>query len=137
MNSTQKTISVLLAIVLLFLLTSLTWLSFRAEQTPSQSVRPTFTPFTPAPHFNVTIPSKGLLKNYMTVSVEAAPGTQCMLTFIPKSGEILVMDAAANSEGECVWRWKLEESYGRGAARLVFTIDGVSDTHFIEIHTSF
>ena len=121
---------------LLFLLTVSACLNPQDPQ-PPQSIIPTSTSFPPVPSFNVTIPSKGLLKNYLTVSAEAAPGTQCTLTFIPKSGEMLVMEAVANTDGECIWRWKLEESYGRGAARLIFTIDGVSDTHFIEIHSSF
>ena len=125
-----------LALFLTILLT-ISACSNSQSQKPTQPIAPTLTPFTPAPGFNVTIPSKGLLKNYLVVSAEAAPGTQCTLTFIPKSGEMLVMEAVANTEGECVWRWKLEESYGRGAARLIFTIDGVSDTHFIEIHSSF
>jgi len=137
MNSTRKILPVLLGILLLFLIASWAWLSFRAKETPSQPALPTRTSFPPVPSFNVTIPSKGLLKNYLTVSAEAAPGTQCTLTFIPKSGEMLVMEVVSNTDGECIWRWKLEESYGRGAARLIFTIDGVSDTHFIEIHSSF
>ena len=92
---------------------------------------------TPAPHFKVTIPQKAILKNYVTVSVEAPAGTSCELTFIPASGETQVMNTTANAEGICEWRWKLEESYGKGNARLIFTINGVSDTHFIEIRSSF
>jgi hypothetical protein len=37
----------------------------------------------------------------------------------------------------CEWRWKLEESYGEGHGRLIFTINGVSDTHFINIRKGF
>ena len=138
MSSSRKTLSFLFAFLLLVLLVSLTALSLRGEAAPLQpTIVPTFTPFTPAPHFAVTIPQKGLLKNYLTVSVKADPGTSCKLTFIPHSGEILVMDTIANTEGECVWRWKLEESYGKGHGRLIFTINGVSDTHFIEILSNF
>lgn len=92
---------------------------------------------TPAPHFKVTIPQKAILKNYVTVSVEAPQGTLCELTFIPASGETQVMNTIANANGLCEWRWKLEESYGKGNARLIFTINGVSDTHFIEIRSNF
>lgn len=138
MSSSRKTLSFLFAILLLVLLVSLSWLSLREETTPLQPTSvPTFTPFTPAPNFDVTIPQKGLLKNYLTVSVKADPGTNCKLTFIPHSGEMLVMDTTANTDGECVWRWKLEESYGKGHGRLIFTINGVSDTHFIEILSNF
>lgn len=138
MSSSRKTLSFLFALLLLVLLVSLTWLSQREETAPLQPTSvPTFTPFTPAPNFDVTIPQKGLLKNYLTVSVKADPGTNCKLTFIPHSGEILVMDTIANTDGECTWRWKLEESYGKGHGRLIFTINGVSDTHFIEILSNF
>lgn len=110
------------------------WTLLRGRENPQVSATPTISMYA---DFNVTIPSKAMLKNYLTVSVEAAPGTNCTLTFIPASGEMQVMETVANSEGECVWRWKLEESFGRGAARLIFTIDGLSDTHYIEIHNSF
>ena len=73
----------------------------------------------------------------MTVSAKAEEGTICRLTFIPASGEMLVMDTVANAGGECTWKWKLEESYGKGDGRLIFTINGVSDTHFIQIFKEF
>lgn len=92
---------------------------------------------TPEPNFEATIPSKGLLKNYVTVSVKAESGASCNLIFIPASGETLNMDTIADENDECVWRWKLEESYGRGSARLIFTIDGMSQTHFLQIFPEF
>lgn len=122
--------------LLLILVVSLTWLSLRKESVPP-SIRATFTPFTPAPHFNVTIPQKALLKNYVTVSAKAEEGTICRLTFIPASGEMLVMDKVANANGECSWRWKLEESYSKGNGRLIFIINGISDTHFIQVFKEF
>jgi hypothetical protein len=70
----------------------------------------TATPTSP-PNFEVTIPSKALLKNYVTVSVKAETGTSCNLIFIPASGETLNMDTIADENGECVLRWKLEEFY--------------------------
>jgi hypothetical protein len=92
---------------------------------------------TPRPKFEVTLPSKGLLKNYVTVSVKAETGTSCNLIFIPASGDMLDMDTIANEKGECIWRWKLEESYKKGTARLIFTINGISDTRFLQILENF
>ena len=87
--------------------------------------------------YTVTIPDKALIKNYLTVSLETDPGTECKLTFIPPSGGMHEMDTVANTDGVCEWRWKLEESYGKGHGRLIFTINGVSDTHFIDIRSGF
>ncbi len=87
--------------------------------------------------FEVNIPQKALLRNYVAVSVMAAPGTICDLTFVSPSGETHRMHTSANSNGLCEWRWKIEESQGKGSGRLIFTIDGISETHFIEIRSSF
>jgi hypothetical protein len=70
-------------------------------------------------------------------SFEAGAGTSCNLIFIPASGDMLSMDATANENGECVWRWKLEESYKKGTARLIFTINEMSQTHFLQILENF
>lgn len=127
-----KTLTIiLLASVFVF---SLIWINQTKLNTIT--IPPTSTP-TPPPNFEVTIPSKGLLKNYVTVSVKAETGTSCNLIFIPASGEMLNMDTIADENGECVWRWKLEESYGKGSARLIFTINGMSQTHFLQILESF
>lgn len=87
--------------------------------------------------YAVTIPDKALIKNYLTVSLEADPDTVCKLTFIAPSGEMREMDTVADAGGVCEWRWKLEESYGKGHGRLIFTVNGVSDTHFIDIRAGF
>jgi hypothetical protein len=87
--------------------------------------------------YTVTIPDKALIKNYLTVSLETDPGTACKLTFIAPSGTIHEMETIADVGGLCEWRWKLEESYGEGHGRLIFTINGVSDTHFINIRKGF
>ncbi|MBL8050354.1 MAG: hypothetical protein JNM46_03955 [Anaerolineales bacterium] len=101
-------------------------------------VKETITPSpTSEPNFEVTIPSKALLKNYVTVSVKAETGTSCNLIFIPGSGDMLNMDTIANENGDCVWRWKLEESYKKGTARLIFTINGMSQTRFLQILENF
>jgi len=106
---------------------------------PTRSlIEETITPSpTLEPKFEVTIPSKGLLKNYVTVSVKAETGTSCNLIFIPASGEMLDLDTIADENGDCVWRWKLEESYKKGTARLIFTINGISDTRFLQILENF
>ncbi|GEM_PF-1062168 len=111
-------------------------LSTRNSVTEINTLSPTLT-LTPQANFEVTIPSKGLLKNYVTVSVKAEAGTSCNLIFIPASGEMLNMDTIADENGDCVWRWKLEESYKKGTARLIFTINGISDTRFLQILESF
>ena len=87
--------------------------------------------------FKVTIPQKALHKNKVSVSVEAAPGTGCELTYISPSGAISYMDTAADTSGICSWTWKVDEAKGKGAGRLIFTIEGVSETHFIEIRANF
>jgi hypothetical protein len=87
--------------------------------------------------YAVNIPDKALIKNYLTVSLMTDPGTECKLTFIPPSGEMREMETVADANGVCEWRWKLEESYGKGHGRLIFTVNGVSDTHFIDIRAGF
>jgi hypothetical protein len=91
----------------------------------------------PEKPFVVDIPQKALFKNYVTVSVEAAPGTSCELTYIAPSGDTSVVDTIANENGICSWRWKIDEAQGRGMGRLIFTIEGMSETHFIEILPGF
>jgi hypothetical protein len=99
---------------------------------------PTTTPTkNPYGDFKVNIPDKALLKNYVVVSLETTPGTICQLTYVPPNGEIHITTVTADADGICEWRWKLEEAEGKGHGRLIFTIDGVSDTHFIEIRASF
>jgi len=131
----KSTVLFFILAVIVFIFATL--LGNRLEVLPFQSTStPTIVNFT-GPDFTVTIPDKALIKNYLTVSVEAEPGTACRLTFIPPSGEIRVMETTANTDGLCKWRWKLEESIGRGHGRLIFTINGVSDTHFIDIRPGF
>jgi hypothetical protein len=87
--------------------------------------------------FVLQIPQKALWKNYVTVSAEANPGTICELLYVPPSGQAQQMDSLADATGKCIWRWKIDESHGKGNGRLIFTIDGKSETHFIEIRSSF
>jgi hypothetical protein len=88
--------------------------------------------------FRVIIPQKALFRNYLEVSVEAQPGTSCELIYISPSGEIHYMDTiTADTTGLCTWKWKVDETKGKGAGRLIFTIGGINETHFIEIRSSF
>jgi len=91
----------------------------------------------PEKSFVVNIPQKALFKNYVTVSVEARPGTSCELTYVSPSGDISSMDTIADKSGMCAWKWKIDETKGKGMGRLIFTINGISETHFIEIRSSF
>ena len=92
--------------------------------------------FVPEVAFVVDIPQKTFFNNYVVMSAQTSPGTICELLYVPPSGEIQKMDTVADNNGRCVWRWKIEESQGKGNGRLIFTIAGKSETHFIEIRSS-
>jgi hypothetical protein len=124
-----------ITILFLALMIFLAWEFLQGESNSSQSLStPTVAPDT---SFELNIPSKALWKNYVVISAETPPGTNCRLTYVPPSGEVQVMDTVADISGLCLWRWKIEESQGKGSGRLIFMINGVSETHFIEIHSSF
>lgn len=127
----------LLKIIIFSILALITAWSMLYER--SNQPEPPTPAATPNPYgdFKVQIPDKALIKNYLTVSLETAPGTACSLTFIPPSGAVREMEAIADANGFCEWRWKIEENVGRGHGRLIFTVNGVSDTHFIEIRPGF
>ncbi|MGB7876850.1 MAG: hypothetical protein WBL25_20895 [Anaerolineales bacterium] len=104
----------------------------------SNGFQPLLTPTeTPEVGFVLQIPQKALWKNYVTVSAEEAPGTVCTLLYIPPSGDTQEMSSVADENGQCTWRWKVDESQGKGNGRLIITIDGKSETHFFEIRSSF
>ena len=124
-----------IALLATILVAILAWVVFRrytnsSEQTDMAAV-------VPVPGFVVSIPQKALINNYVVISVEAPAETNCELTYVSPSGEIRQTEAIANKTGSCVWKWKIEESGGSGAGRLIFTIEGISDTHFMEIHSGF
>ncbi|GAB4496600.1 MAG: hypothetical protein OHK003_02240 [Anaerolineales bacterium] len=89
------------------------------HQKQASEALPTSTPllFIDA-EFTVNIPDKALIKNYLTVSLETDPDTACKLTFIPPSGAVREMETIADTNGLCEWRWKIEETDGRGAWTL-------------------
>ena len=109
-----------------------------SSQSPTPTAQPSSTPTTaPDAGFVLNIPPKALMKNYVTVSAEAPPGTNCKLIYIPPSGTTHQTDTIADADGLCVWKWKVEESEGKGNGRLIFTIGDISETHFIQILSSF
>lgn len=129
----EKNQKVPLLLLLIFSI-ALVWVLLRGSEN-----LPLLTPATTSPYadFTVHIPQKALLKNYLVVSLEAAPGTNCKLTYVPPSGEIQEMNTIANEDGLCKWRWKIDEAHGAGDGRLIFTVDGASDTHYIQIFAEF
>ena len=114
----------------------LLWL-IRGEQRRSLQTTAASTPSSEETGFRLEIPQKALWKNYVTISAEAVPGTICELLYVPPSGQTLQMDSLADINGECAWKWKIEEAHGKGNGRLIITIEGKSETHFIEIRSSF
>ena len=85
-------------------------------------------------HYFMTIYEKVKMRKY---TIQITPGTNYELVFIPPSGEIQKMEAVADGNGKCIWKWKLEELQEKGYGRLILTIDGKSETHFIEIRPNF
>jgi len=132
MSSTRK---IIITLLLLIFVTFSAWAVLRGQSHPSQ---PQNTPtVTPNPGFVLNIPQKALMKNYVTVSAEAPPGTKCELIYVPPSGATHQTDTIADASGQCVWKWKVEESEGKGDGRLIFTIGDISETHFIQIFSNF
>jgi hypothetical protein len=132
MSSTQKTLLTLLA---LSFVTFSAWVVLRGQ---SNSFQPPSTPTVISDAgFVVNIPQKALIKNYVTVSAKASLGTNCKLTYIPPSGNVYQTHTIVDASGLCTWKWKVEESDGKGNGRLIFTIGNSSETHFIEIRSSF
>ena len=131
----RKVSKVLIVLLLTIFLAFIVVVVVRHQAGPSLPV--SMSTATPEKHFVVDIPQKALFKNYVTVSVEAAAGTSCELTYIAPSGDTSVVDTIANENGICSWRWKIDEAQGRGMGRLIFTLEGMSETHFIEILPGF
>jgi hypothetical protein len=132
----MRVISKSLVVLLLVIFFSFAFLAFFASQKRLPQTR-----ITPTPQidqaFVVNIPQKALFRNTLAVSALAAPGTSCRLTYISPSGESVIMETIADTDGICSWRWIVDETKGTGAGRLIFTIDGVSETHFIEVRSDF
>jgi hypothetical protein len=131
-----KEIPIILAVLLVLILSIsiIQGISGERPYASQTSVTPTKTP---EAAFILDIPQKALWKNYAHVSAETTPGTTCDLLYIPPSGKSQELSSEADENGKCTWRWKIEETDGKGNARLIFTIDGKSETHFIEIRRSF
>ena len=132
MRNISKGKFVLLLIIALVLIILATFQSHKKLPNPPSSPTTLY-----GKGFLVQIPQKALFKNYVTVSVEVESGTSCELTLISPSGDISQMETTAGVNGLCIWKWKVDETKGKGNARLIFTIEGISETHFIEILSSF
>jgi hypothetical protein len=132
----KPVLNVLLVLFAIAAIALLLWL-IQGEQRHSLQAAATSTPSSEETSFRLELPQKALWKNYVTVSAEAVPGTTCDLLYIPPSGESQEMSSVADENGKCSWKWKIEESHGKGNGRLIITIDGKSETHFIEIWSSF
>jgi hypothetical protein len=131
----QNSLKVQISLVILTFTVILVWSVSQGQIiTPQPSITPTNTP---DKRFVVHIPQKALWKNYVTVSMEAAVGTSCKLTYISPSGVLRETNTTAKNNGLCEWRWKIEETEGKGHGRLIFTIGENSQTHFLEILSSF
>jgi len=135
MSFARRTPKILIALLLAIFVTCLIWIVLRVQTNSSQTL--SLATVEPDTGFVIDIPQKALMKNYVRVSMEATPGKSCELTYIPPSGEIHQMNTVANESGQCEWRWKVEESEGKGDGRLIFTLDGKSETHFFQILSSF
>jgi hypothetical protein len=108
---------------------------------PMQSVTVQITEVIPTgtalPPFKINIPDKALWRNYLNLSLEAPAGTTCMLTYIAPMGATQQIDAIADENGLCQWRLKISEDEGKGHSRLIFTVNGISETHFIDVRPNF
>jgi hypothetical protein len=87
--------------------------------------------------FKVNLPQKAFTNSNVTVSVEAQPGTNCGITYVAPTGETNeaegLGDTMANENGMCTWTWRIGEVKQKGAGRVIISIGGISETHFIEI----
>ena len=128
----SKKLIILLIVIFLVLVPRSTFQSLSAQ--PKETSMATLYD---EPGFVLEIPQKALFRNTVTVSAQTKPGINCELTYIPPSGETTIMNTIANEDGKCTWKWIIDEMQGKGNGRLIFTIDGVSETHFIEIRSSF
>jgi hypothetical protein len=136
MNLIKSSKGKLIISLLLIFLALTVWGTILMKPMPTQltQIVPSETSFPP---FKVNIPDKALWRNYLHVSVEAPTGTSCRLTYIAPMGATQLLDETANESGLCEWRLKISEEEGKGHSRLIFTINGVSETHFIDVRDSF
>jgi hypothetical protein len=133
-KSSKRTLIV--SLVLIFLALGI-WGSISTGRSKPVQVTEIVPAGTPPPPFKVNIPDKALWKNYLHISVEAPAGTACRLTYIAPMGATQQLDETANESGLCEWRLKISEEEGKGHSRLIFTINGISETHFIDVRPNF
>ena len=91
--------------------------------------------------FTVHIPQRGYMRSKTTIEVEAPPDTECELIFISPSGEDSQQAGlgatTADENGRCTWNFVIEEAERKYDARLLIYVDGVSETHFMEIRKAY
>jgi hypothetical protein len=135
LDRTHKNQKFIIIPIIVSLLAGFAWVISQVQRNaPQPAITPTVTSDA---SFIVHIPQKALWKNYVTVAMEAPAGTTCRLTYIAPSGATRQTDTTAKANGVCEWRWKIEEAEGKGHGRLIFTIGENSETHFLEILSSF
>jgi hypothetical protein len=134
MNPTRKNPITVIALFIMLLIAFFAWVVLRRQTNDIHEPPPTAST---QPKFEVNIPQKALLKNYINISMAAPPGTECNLIYVSPLGNIHENDTTANADGLCMWRWKMDESEGKGSGRLIFTVNGISETHFMEIFANF
>lgn len=90
--------------------------------------------------FIVKLPQKAFWNSILTVTVEAPYSTSCELSYISPSGSFSkaagLGRTRANKSGVCMWSWKIDPSGKTGTGRLIVTIGGLSETHFVEIRSA-
>ena len=81
------------------------------------------------------------MRSKTIISAEAPTGTDCELIFITPDGvdsqEQGLGKIIADKNGLCTWNFVIEHSERRGSARLLIYIDGVGETHFMEIRRAY
>jgi hypothetical protein len=137
MNLVRNSKGVLIVSLVLIFMALGTWRFMSMGQSKPPQAIEIVPAETSLPPFKVNIPDKALWRNYLHVSVEAPTGTSCRLTYIAPMGATQQLDETANESGLCEWRLKISEEEGKGHSRLIFTIDGMSETHFIDVRDNF
>ena len=135
MSTTRKASKILIVLLAMIFVSFLACTVLPGRSNSPQP--PATSTVTPEVEFVSTFPLKTFWGNYLAVSVEAIPGANCKLTYMSPSGALHEVEAIANESGLCEGRWKIEEAEGKGAGRLNFSIGDFSETHFIEVRSSF
>ncbi len=105
--------------------------------TPTPQSSPTLTLTFPAGFEPIVIPSQAYPKDEILISVRAAPGTVCTLTYVTPSGIESqaqgVGPTTANPEGKCVWYLNIGWNTNPGIGSLTISANGQTQQYPIEI----